>query len=318
MNKKSFEEVYEDIQNNSNDVIEMAEAAKKERRKQNLITLLLCIGIDAGIIYYLTSKFEIGLESIPICIIGCAFVDLITFAIVALSLGKKQKEFRKMYKEQIIKKVIDNFYDNLEYFPERGIAQNIYNEGKYMEGYNRYFSDDYIEAKIDNKFLINLAEVCTQREETHTDSDGDTHTTTYTIFHGLFAKIVIEKSINTNLRITPGTKISVYKERLEMDSSEFEKNFNVYTPNKITGMQILTADIMEEILEFKNKTKNAFDIFIDQNIIYLRFSCGSMFEKTKIKNGKFDEKSLREYYNILDFIYELTNKIIRIIDETDI
>ena len=195
---------------------------------------------------------------------------------------------------------------------------SIYNEPKYVGSYNRYSSDDYIEAKIDNKYLIDMAEVCTEREEEHRDSDGTTHTTTYTVFHGLFAKIVIDKSINTDLRITRGSKFSAYKDRLEMDSSEFEKNFNVYTSNKIIGMQLLTADIMEDILEFKNKTKKEFDIFVDQNIVYLRFHCGSMFEVNKIKKGKFDEKSLREYYDILEFVYKLTTKIIKIIDETEI
>ena len=83
-------------------------------------------------------------------------------------------------------------------------------------------------------------------------------------------------------------------------------------------MQLLTADIMEKILEFKKKTGENFDIFISENNIYLRFHCGSMFEPTLVKKEILDEKSLRTYYDILNFVNDLSRKIIKIIDETEI
>jgi len=126
----------------------------------------------------------------------------------------------------------------------------------------------------------------------------------------------MDKSINFNLRITQG--FSVYDDELEMDSSEFEKIFNVYTSNKIKGMQILTADIMEDILHFKDKTKQDFDIFIKNNNIYLRFDCGSMFEPAFTKNKNIDKKILELDYNILKFVYELSIKIINVINETEL
>ena len=103
-----------------------------------------------------------------------------------------------------------------------------------------------------------------------------------------------------------------------MDSSEFEKAFNVYTSDKIKGMQILTADIMDDILEFKNKTKYNFDIYIKDDKIYLRFSCGHIFEPYFRKNEILNEKSLKSYYDILSFTCELTNKIIKVINEVEI
>ena len=103
-----------------------------------------------------------------------------------------------------------------------------------------------------------------------------------------------------------------------MDSSEFEKAFNVYASDKIIGMQILTADIMEDILEFKNLTKQHFDIVINNNNIYLRFHCGSMFEPHFKKKNILDEKSLKSYYDILNFTCELTNKIINVVNDVEI
>lgn len=83
-------------------------------------------------------------------------------------------------------------------------------------------------------------------------------------------------------------------------------------------MQLLTADIMEILIDFQNKNNIKYDIIINNNIIYLRFHCGNMFEAQSIKKGIFEEESLRKYYNILKFTYELSNKIIEVINETEI
>lgn len=135
----------------------------------------------------------------------------------------------------------------------------------------------------------------------------------------MFAKIIIDKSINSKLRIAQGySGFLKNPDKLEMDSSEFEKVFNVYASDKIIGMQILTADIMDDILEFRNKTKDEFDIYINEDKIYLRFCCGSLFEPHFKKKEILDEKSLKLYYDILNFTFELTNKIIKVINDVEI
>lgn len=314
-NKKGFEEVYEELQRDDSQELDIIlEQAKKERRKVNTIILIICVIIDLVIIYsFADMNSRVNLMMLFIQIL---FVDLFIF-VIGMFFRKKGKEYNQKFKQIVIKKLMDNFYDNLEYFPYKPMPERIYKEAKYKEYYNRYRSDDYLEAKINNNYDISMAEVITEEEETETDSDGNTHTTTDTIFHGLFAKIVIDKSINSELRIQRNS-ILPNKKRLEMDSSEFEKKFDVYSSNKIIGMQILTADIMEMLIEFRNRTKNEFDIVINNNEIYLRFHCGTMFEATSLKKGAFDEKTLREYYNILDFTYKLSTKLIDIIKEVEI
>ena len=103
-----------------------------------------------------------------------------------------------------------------------------------------------------------------------------------------------------------------------MDSSEFEKAFNVYASDKIIGMQILTADIMDDILEFKNKAKFNFDIYINEDKIYFRFGCGHLFEPYFKKKNILDSISLKSYYDVLCFTHEITNKIIKVINDVEI
>lgn len=99
---------------------------------------------------------------------------------------------------------------------------------------------------------------------------------------------------------------------------EFEKEFNVYATNRIVGMQLLTSDVMEMLIDFKKKANIRYDIVIDNETIYLRFHCGSLFEPRLLKKKVLDEKSLKSYYNILNFTYELTNKIIKVINDVEI
>ena len=98
------------------------------------------------------------------------------------------------------------------------MPKNIYDEAEYNEYYNRYYSDDYIEAKINNKYDIDIGEVHTVHEETHRDSDGRTHTTRTTKFYGIFAKIVIDKSIESKLSIQRNGRYLFNKQKLELDS----------------------------------------------------------------------------------------------------
>ena len=105
---------------------------------------------------------------------------------------------------------------------------------------------------------------------------------------------------------------------MEMDSSEFEKQFNVFASDRIKCMQILTADIMEQIIEFKEKTNQKFDIYINDDKIYLRFHKNDLFEPMYKTNEILDKNSLQSYYDILKFTYELTNKIIKVINEVEI
>ena len=197
------------------------------------------------------------------------------------------------------------------------MPQEIYNSAKYNEYYNKYYSDDYMEGLLQNKYFVKMAEVLTQEEETHTDSDGNTTTTTTTKFHGLFAQIKMEKSINSNLLIRGNHSLSK-KARLEMDSEEFEKFFDVSATNQIIGMQLLTHDIMELLVSFKKDTGIRYDITIYNDIMYLRFHTGSMFEFKSIKKGAFDEQMLRQYYNVLNFTYTLSKMLIDLIEKTEI
>lgn len=219
MEKKEFGKLYEELKNNSGEFTEIVEEAKEEQKKLRKIGLIICLCLDLIIIYFikdifLAKNFEFLIGPFIFILMSnlliCVFINAI--------FGKKQRECNKKFKEVIIKRLMSNFYDNIEYFTNKGMPERIYKEAKYGNYYNRYRSDDYLEGKINDKYYIDLAEVLTQREDRHTDSNGRSHTTTTTIFHGLFAKVTMEKSICNELRVARNGLFKVGKNVLEMDS----------------------------------------------------------------------------------------------------
>lgn len=318
---KTFDEIYEELQNADNKELNEAwNKLKKNKNKANKASAIICLIINALILMvFYNAKIEI--KSLFIFMPIIMFIIIINlFAVIIVNLiftGKDKNKYSNIYKKVVIKKLINNFYDNLEYFPQKEMPEYIYEEGKYDEYYDTYSSEDYFEACINNKYSIQMAEVVTEEEQEYEDSEGETQTRVITKFHGLFAKIDMYKSINSQLKIMRDGEI-LKKDRLEMDSSEFEKYFDVKTSNNIVGMQLLTADVMQELIDFLQKEEIDFDIYINNNYLYLRFHLEDMFEVGKIKNGPIEEKTLEKYYNILKFTYDLSNKLINVVNDTEL
>lgn len=311
---KSFDEIYNELQNENNAGLKKAwQDAQTETQKIKKIGIIIYVVIGVwGIIKLSNIKIFANLDFTKFMMIFSILAFIMMINLIKLMI--KNKKYNDKFKEVIIKKLIDNFYDNSKYFPKNSMPESIYKSIRY-EKYNVYHSDDYFEALIDNKYSIQMAEILTKEGETYTDSDGDKHTRYVTKFHGLFAKIVMNKSIDSELRIMQD-KAFIVGNKLKMDSDEFEKYFDVTATNKIIGMQLLTADIMEELVDFENKTKIKFDIIIKNNELYLRFHSGEMFEAGNIKKGLIDKEKVQNYFDILKFTYNLANKLINLVNET--
>lgn len=316
---KTFDEIYDEFQREEQTefkkVLEEAQKESIERNKKALVVCLIVDSIILGLTFLGTNSAMTQIRIIFLLqtLMGMLMIDFFIYLTFTAIFSKNQRKYAKMYKEKTIKKIMNNFYSGLEYFPEKEMPQYIYQEPIYNEYYNKYNSEDYLEAVINEKHSIQMAEVTTKKVVR-----SKKRTTTYTIFHGLFAKVVMNKSINGELKILKNGATTFDKKQLKMDSGEFEKYFDVSATDKIEGMQFLTADVMEELMTFVKKTNMQYDVIIKNDILYLRFHCGSMFEPANLKKGHLDRESLRKYFYMLNFTYNLSNRLIELIENTEI
>lgn len=320
--KEDFEKFYDKCLQDDELFTEW-EQVKAKKSKRSKIASIVVIIIDILIIYFANKYFGIigtiqnfgifGLISCLFIIFGILFIDVLTIAIFGIRVDSK---YNTLYKEKVINELFKNFFNEVDYIPKKTMPESIYREPRYEE-YDEYNSDDYMESLINDKYSMKMADVKTVDVETTTDSDGNTTTTRTTIFSGVFAKIDVKKSINNELRIKQDRTINK-KNRLEMDSDEFEKYFDVSSTDEIIGMRLLTHDIMDLLTNYRIKLKKPFDIVIKENIMYIRLHIGSMFEAKFNKKEFIDKDSLESYYDMVNFIYDLSKQIIKVVEETEI
>ena len=137
-------------------------------------------------------------------------------------------------------------------------------------------------------------------------SDGDTVSTYVTVFHGLFAYIDLEKINYFSFKITKdkflGDKIFRTVDKLDMDSSEFEKIYDVNTDDKISTVRILTSDVMQKLIDFKKENKVTPEISFKNGKLFIRFAVGDVFEPNKFKDD-MDFNKLKRTYNMINFVF---------------
>ena len=240
--------------------------------------------------------------------------------ICMILIGSPQKKYTELYKEKVVKTFIKSYDENLEYNPYGMIPKSIYLSAGFNEAFDRYHSEDLITGNIDDHEMM-IGEVHIEREETDTDSDGHKTTSYVTVFQGMFGKVNINNKYNGEIKVhsNKGKLGNLFsgKKRIEMDSTEFEKYFDVYADDKIQAMQVLTSDIMEQMISFIKENKTKFELTIKQNELYIRFKTGQMFEANVFRSSvNFD--TLKRMFDIINFTFDITRALVKVTEETEI
>ena len=310
---KSFNEVYDEVYKES---FEDLETLRKKAKKRLFITLLV-VGVFIVFIIVLLNKFNVGdIMYGGQAIFVTTFCAAVFIIIITIICAASKTKYTPTFKEKVIGPFIKNTDENLQYRPNEGISSIIYRMGEF-EGYDNYYTEDLITGKLDGKYSFQMAEVRTEEEST--DSDGDTHT--YTVFHGLFGNVECAKNIETKFKVRSDKgvfgKMFKGKTKVEMDSQEFEKYFDVYGDNKIIVMQILTSEVMSTMIDFIQQSKIKYELTINKDQIYIRFHTGGVFEPSLFKNS-LDYNMLKKYYDIIDFVFKVTREINCVIEKAEI
>lgn len=307
---KSFDEIYNKLATEKATTIAELE---KLRKRQALFSI--CLIMEAIALFTLGFGMSLGFFEKSTKNIAATFFLFSVTAISILLIASDKKYFKK-FKKEIIEPFIKEVDSNLSFHPDGEISESTYIRGEF-ERYNEYHAEDLIEGILDGKYSVAMANVKT--ESVQTDDEG--HTSRATIFHGIFGEITCSKPIPGFIKIhsDKGFQGALLKQenKIEMDSSEFEKVFDVYGTNPIMVMQILTADIMEMLVEFKKKSKTKYEITIKGGAIYIRFHVGEAFEPNELKKT-LDYNHLKKYYDMIEFIFSVTRAINKAIEETEI
>jgi len=246
-----------------------------------------------------------------------AFFGMIIFIILKASLknSKSNKEYIANYKKNIVDPIIKLAIPNAIYTPKDGISESKYDEVDW-DYYDTFESEDLIEGKIkleENKGFetdITMSEVYTTYETR--DSDGDTHINIS--FSGLVAYTTLPENIGCEIHVLRGKSSS---SNLKADMTEFEKLYDIETTDKIKAMEILTADIMSDIVDLTKNSNVEFRFDIQKDKLYFKFYTGKMFEPQTF-NKKMEKTMLQKYYNVVRMCVKVSKEICEIILKANI
>lgn len=188
--------------------------------------------------------------------------------------GNLGTKYEKIFKEEVFGKFVSGYNGSLSFDAEIGTNVKDYEDAEF-ENFNAYYTENSIIGLLDNGCKIHMAEVRTDglnnginmAEVLGMDEFNDPNrrvvksfqqnNSSQTVFSGLFAKIELEKAILNTIKIRKDSIKELLKkeEKMNMDSSEFEKYFTVYAKDKIVAMQVLTADLMQIFIDFRRDCK---------------------------------------------------------------
>ncbi len=281
----NFNEIYDKVFAHKGELEKLLREYKAARKKMVICFLIIFLSIifftiffriilinggyaDKDFLYY------INLIIITVIIIGC----IIFLNMYFQPQGKQFIEYRNKYKELVINDIIKIVDDNLMYLPNQGLSLDEYHRG-FNDSGTTIKSEDIIKGNILNNISIVMSQIMVTHVERDTDSKGHTTTTTVTDYFGLMGYASLPNSVKSNFMITSNSKFNQFsKSRIEMESYEFEKLYDVMAADRVYAMKLLKPQIIEEFTNLKESNCKGFEIKFEGNMAYFRYKAGNIFE----------------------------------------
>ena len=217
---------------------------------------------------------------------------------------ENKKKFNIEFKKKIIPGIVSFISPTLHYYYDGD--RSMFHTYKLVfpdnDEYNGYESTDYIHGKM-HDIPLEICKISLMNFSNKTNEEINRIETF------LFSRNKINFSLPTTLTIKPNNYFNIHKiDKVEMDSQEFEKYFDVFSSSDIVAMQVLTHDVMEELADFYIQYGCKFEVIIKDNNIFIKFITGDVFNP-KVTKKVVDSDLLWMYYTILNFVTSLCIKI---------
>lgn len=297
---QDFESIYQKIYDSS--VARLEEV--KSKNKKFLEIFVLCL-IIVNLIFYIipTTRFlSILLACLSICI-------LVAF----IAIGRHS--YVKAYKQCVIDGLVKAYNSNLYYDATLGISEFDYRASNFDNDFNEFTSEDRIHGRFDSGDAIQLAEVTTFKVTHRVNDQGQEVEDRVETFRGMYGVVYLNKNSMMNIGIYGDSKMRRFRrDRIEMDSSEFEQYYDLVTDDKIRAMRVFTSDLLEKFIDVKKAHKNGVELKVEWDKIYFRFRCGEIFEPPAFVNG-LKKEYLKTFYNYIYYPLELLDKTVECLNE---
>lgn len=233
---------------------------KKKVEKQYMIAFLfIALG---GIALFLTNNQNSNLIFIPMIFFAGG---IIYFIIGASAFSKLKKEFKKDF----LKNIFSVLIPGIEYSPHIGLNPMDVYATEFLKKADRFHSEDYLSGKIDDIDFISSDVRLEERRVRHTKNGTQVYYVPY--FVGRVFKFDFHKELVCHMQVLEsGRPLSRRPfNKVELESIDFNKKFNVFAEEELTAFYILTPDIMEAIFALERRYPGNISFSFSDQQMYL-------------------------------------------------
>lgn len=220
-----------------------------------IVPVMVCAGVAAMVF------FPFGI----VALIPGGIASAVAWHFMA---GKYGNAYIRSYKQTVIEKLANLIDPGLHYDQQRGIDSRYFVASElFTSRPDRYNTEDLIYGEF-AKTGLQLGELHAEDRRTSTDSKGNTRTHYVTIFKGLMLIADFHKHFHGRTFVLPDVAEKTFggfgralqklggrsgTELVQLEDTEFEKSFAVYSTDQVEARYILSPAMMRRLLDMRNR-----------------------------------------------------------------
>ncbi|RZK49565.1 MAG: DUF3137 domain-containing protein [Pedobacter sp.] len=282
------------------------------QRKSIASQILLYYGLGIICLVGMFIGFEYGL---PLLITGFLLILFVGYKLYHL--GQAQKHFKEHYKLDILKRALESYSPELVFKPGYGIGEAEFNNSNlFSQSPDRYYSEDYMQAKV-GKTAFYFAEVHAEyKTVTHTKHGRQEHW--HDIFKGILFVADFNKYFNGTTIVRPKdfsfnlskwTGFSMFQKSsdamVKLENPEFSKAFVCYSNDQVEARYILTPKLMEEIVELNARCNETISLSFSDHKVHIAFPLRNNYFDAGLYKNLTKSKTLETDLEVIDFVFQI-------------
>ncbi len=323
----SYIEVKQDLEA---DIAQLVIARNKFQSEIKKILLIVgSIALVVGLIVIMIDSQQ----SQDLYWISLGIVVLIVLIVIVVKFDRLRRTFKQKFVSKMAQAVVskcqfpnqtDAYVYHCQYEPEKHVSRS-YMEQSQLFPYriDKIQGEDLFSGKL-GVTDFQFSEMKLIQTQTTTNSKGQTKRVDVTMFKGilfvadfhksfdgmttLHAENVLTNSFIGKMMVSPIRKVmrdlNVGETRLSIDleSEAFNEAFEILTTNEIEARYLLSSNMMERILAFRERHKQKIEISFVDSLICISMNTNKNYFELKM-NGKDLEKELQHIYEDLLFFF---------------
>ena len=213
----------------------------------------------------------------------------VLLAIMAAKMANLESMARRYYESQYINKITDYLLSDYEYTLSKGkfISKKIFEASQFVKSEIKYYNgEDLIVLDIPKsnsgefRYQLFLSDIYAKKDDAVKET-----IITDVCYDGIFGYIEFDFNFDCSLCINSEyKKDGLVLEKVELEDIIFNEQFKVLSDNQVEARYVLTATVMETLLDLRKHVPD-FKLTMIDNKMYFGFPKAKLFDYSYVKEG---------------------------------